>query len=397
MRFETIAELRCDPASALVYEEGWQSWSTAAVYRGDGRAFEGRGVLAVTAPGRGGRAWFGPGRSIRAEAAADRLLVSADGPVEHVAAASLDAALASVGERLAVSALQRIPAGWSSWSCYFDEVTEADVAGNVEAADRLGLDIGIVQVDDGWQAAVGDWLDVSARFGSLAATADRIGASGRDAGVWTAPFLVHEHSRLARGRPGWLVGGADAGENWGGRLLVLDVTHPHAAEHLANVYRRLDELGFRFHKLDFLYAGALPGRRHGDVDPLDAYRAGLELIRDAAGGATLLGCGAPLLPSVGLVDAMRVGPDVIGREWHGAAGLASLAKARAIVAARAWMHGRLWTNDPDHLLARPGLPGRDPWCGFVADLGGLVFSGDRLAELDERGLEMTRRALPSAQ
>jgi len=27
--------------------------------------------------------------------------------------------------------------------------------------------------------------------------------------------------------------------------------------------------------------------------------------------AVLLGCGAPLLPRIGLVDAMRVGPDVL--------------------------------------------------------------------------------------
>ena len=35
------------------------------------------------------------------------------------------------------------------------------------------------------------------------------------------------------------------------------------------------------------------------------------MIREAIGpDAYLLGCGAPILPSVGLVDAMRVGPDI---------------------------------------------------------------------------------------
>ena len=57
-------------------------------------------------------------------------------------------------------------------------------------------------------------------------------------------------------------------------------------------------------------AGAVPGPRHEDVDGVAAYRSGLELVREVVGpDVQLVGCGAPLLPSVGLVDAMRVSPD----------------------------------------------------------------------------------------
>jgi alpha-galactosidase len=41
-----------------------------------------------------------------------------------------------------------------------------------------------------------------------------------------------------------------------------------------------------------------------------AYRHGLDVIRIALGDAYLLTCGAPILPSLGLCDAIRVGPDV---------------------------------------------------------------------------------------
>ena len=58
-----------------------------------------------------------------------------------------------------------------------------------------------------------------------------------------------------------------------------------------------------------------PGPRHSGTDPITAYREGLEVIRDAAGDAYLLGCGAPILPSVGLLDAMRVSPDT-APEWE---------------------------------------------------------------------------------
>jgi alpha-galactosidase len=60
------------------------------------------------------------------------------------------------------------------------------------------------------------------------------------------------------------------------------------------------------------YAGALESRRRDDVDAIGAYRRALALLRDAAGpDAFVLGCGAPLLPSLGLVDAMRISPDIM--------------------------------------------------------------------------------------
>jgi alpha-galactosidase len=47
-----------------------------------------------------------------------------------------------------------------------------------------------------------------------------------------------------------------------------------------------------------------------------AYRLGLGVIREAMGtDAYFLTCGAPILPSLGLCDAMRIGPDVAG-EWE---------------------------------------------------------------------------------
>jgi len=127
------------------------------------------------------------------------------------------------------------------------------------------------------------------------------------------------------------------------------------------VYATLARRGFGFHKLDFLYAGALGGGRHADTTPLAAYREGLELVREGAGlDALLVGCGAPLLPSIGLIDAMRIGPDVVPepREDPPAAGEPDLHEVIARTRARAWTHGRLWTADPDSLVVRPVSPRR---------------------------------------
>ena len=418
-RFEPVAELPV-AAGATVYAEGWQSWSPVGVYRtGESSppapdalhqtmgwrpetpvpedAIQGEGILALVVPGEPVRAWFAPEpsravASLRLAALPDRVVVSADAPVRELAVeGGLDDALAAIGDELSPGAVASVPPGWCSWSCYFSHVTEADVVENLCAAARLSLPVGIVQIDDGHEACIGDWLDSSPRFGSLRSAAAQIAAAGLRPGVWTAPFLVGERSTLAAAHPDWLVDGADGGCNWHQRLRVLDVTHPAAAEHLAHVYGTLAEWGFGYHKLDFLYAGALAGRRYGDCPPFEAYREGLRLIRAAAGpDAILLASGAPLLPSIGLVDAMRIGGDVLPES---PAEAPDLAHAIRITKARSWMHARLWANDPDCLVARPEIAGRETWAAHLEDYRGVAFSSDRLATLDERGLELTRRVL----
>lgn len=238
------------------YVEGWQSWTPPVIGPAvDG--FEARGLL----------------------------VVAADGPVEELEAKNSDAALAAVAERLAPAGLRPVPPGWCSWSQYFHDVTAADVIENVGAAVELELPIEIVQVDDGWQAGIGDWLDLDPRFGSLADMVAGIDAAGMRAGIWVAPFLVGDASRLAAEHPDRLVQGADAGWNWGQSLGALDVSVPAAAEHLAHVFRTIAGWGFSYFKIDFLFAGALR-----DVD---TYREGLRIIRDAVGpDAIVLGCGS---------------------------------------------------------------------------------------------------------
>jgi alpha-galactosidase len=103
-----------------------------------------------------------------------------------------------------------------------------------------------------------------------------------------------------------------AGFNWGERLYALDTTHPAALDWLTAQMRKVRGWGYDYIKLDFLYASALPGKRKLDVPRETAYRNGLKVIREALGDAYFLTCGAPILPSIGLCDGIRVGPDVAG-------------------------------------------------------------------------------------
>jgi alpha-galactosidase len=354
----------------VIYAEGWQSWSpSAGVFRdwheqpraSDERAqtmgwrpgtpapdgvVQGEGLLVVD-----GHAWFAPepAREVPTIRVAADGRITADGEAAELDAESLDAALAAVAECWRVPELRTIPSGWCSWSYYFSHVTERDVLENLDAIDRLELPIEIVQIDDGYTEP----LDRIAR---------RILDAGKTPGIWTAPFIAYE-------------GKHEAGFNWNRRLF--------AREPDLRRYRELAAWGFRYFKLDFLYAGALRGIAH--------YRDGLEAIREAVGAdAILLGCGAPLLPSIGLVDAMRVGPDVLPEPPSTAQDLAHVIRQTNV---RRWMNGKLWVNDPDTLVARPEIAEREAWAAHLEGYGGLTFSSDRLDALDERGLELTRRVL----
>jgi alpha-galactosidase len=425
--FSDIDEVAVDPVRGHVYEHGWQSWSPTTsypvtvtsyrapdrnietmCYRSDSPApaegFQGEGLLAVD-PGDGGPVTvygaaegFSTVPSIRASYLDGRVRVAANGPVDVVRGnGTLDSALGawagSYAEWVGGPPLRPAPTVWCSWYHYFTQVTEADIEENLGAIGELELPVDVVQIDDGWQAEIGDWRTLSSRFGSLRDIVGRIADAGKRAGIWIAPFLVGERSELARDHPEWTFG--YAGHNWQQDLSILDITHPGAAEHLSTVFRELRLYGIEYFKIDFVYAGAIEGPRASGASALDAYREGIRLIREAVGPeAYITGCGAPILPSVGLVDAMRVSPDIaLKYEPDGDPSRPSQFGAALCTVGRAFQHGRFWVNDPDCLIARPAVERREDWASVVERYGGLRASSDRIADLDDWGLATTRRLL----
>jgi alpha-galactosidase len=433
--FTPVASVPVDPRTARVHEEGWQSWSPSGSYALDdiphrpananwatvcyrpGRTvpsatFQGEGLLALDAgDGSPVRLWAATDPStsvpsIRLTVRDGRAEISADGPVTesaHPGPDGIQGALAAWAEGLALPAPRAAPTVWCSWYEYFTAVTEDDIHENLRAMDSLDLPVDVVQIDDGYQNALGDWLTLSGRFRSRSALADAIRARGRRAGIWTAPFLVAPHSELAARHPDWLVRDFEgapvhAGHNWDHDLYTLDITHPDAGACLTDVFATLRAEGYDYFKTDFLYAGALDGVRHSGADALTAYRAGIALIREAIGAdAYLLGCGAPVLPSTGLFDAMRVSPDTAPHRRSEADDYSQPGQdaAEFTGTGRQWQHRRLWINDPDCLMARPAVETRERWAAHVEATGGLMASSDRLLSLDAWGVATTRRLLSS--
>ena len=243
-------------------------------------------------------------------------------------------------------------------------------------------------------AACGVWCKAIRQHGALP-------------GVWLAPFLLSARSHTYAQHPDWVVrdergGPLNAIDNWGSANFALDTTHPAALAWLEDVLRTVcEDWEFEYLKLDFVYAAAMRGRRYdANVTGVEAYRRGMQALRRIAGERFILGCGAPLLPSVGLVDGMRIGSDVAavwGRE--GNADGPSLRNATRATLARMWMHGHWWTNDPDCVVVRAddtqlSLAEVQGWASVVALSGGMVFVGDDVSRVDESRLRLLARLLP---
>ncbi len=298
------------------------------------------------------------------------------------------------------------PVGWCSWYHYFGRLGWPDVLENLESAagDRRAFPFDVFQVDDGYETDIGDWMSAKPGYPGLGGMAKAITGRGFRAGIWAAPFSAAETSRLFADHPGWMVseGGRPKPcyKGWGTTIYALDTTHPEVKEWLEATFTGLRKAGFSYLKIDFMFAGAMAGARRKNITPIQAYREGLRVIRKAAGRDFVLGCGAPLLPSVGLVDGMRIGEDTAPywrtkpSAFQGPNAYFSLRNALM----RQFMHGAFWLNDPDCLLLRDretelARNERELYALAAGALDNMLIDSDKLSILGPAEKDLLGQAL----
>jgi alpha-galactosidase len=288
-----------------------------------------------------------------------------------------------------------VPTGWCSWYYFYNRVSEADIRANLEEMARSRHPAEYVQIDDGFQSATGDWLTPNERFPSgMRALADLIRGRGYKPGLWLAPLVLHEASVTLREHPELALrtreGEVYLVDTWLGRCAVLDCTHPAAEAYLRRVIRTaVRDWGYVYLKLDALAFAAVSSElarysRGGTTGPAHLHRA-LEVVREEAGAETfILGCTCHFGSAIGLVDAMRVGPDVKAVWADGPR--PSVRHAMRMTLQRNWMHRRWWVNDPDCLIVRDtNTQLSEAEVRFLASAivlsGGMVVASDDLPAL----------------
>ena len=295
------------------------------------------------------------------------------------------------------------PSGWCSWYCFGPNVTARQVLDNLDVIAREIPTLKYIQIDDGYQPAMGDWLETGKAFGGNVQDVLReIRERGFEPAIWVGPFIAEKDSNLFKQHPDWFVMNA-AGEplrsdtvtfgGWRrGPWYVVDGTHPEAQRHLEHVFRTMRrDWGCTYFKLDANFWGAIHGGRFHDpkATRIEAYRRGMQAIVRGAGDAFILGCNHPIWASAGVIHGSRSSND-IKRTWER---IATTGRQNLY---RNWQNGRLWWNDPDAVVLTGDLP--DAEFQFHASVifasGGMVLSGDDLTTITPDRLRMLRKLQP---
>jgi melibiase-like protein/alpha galactosidase C-like protein len=207
------------------------------------------------------------------------------------------------------SYFSRPPMVWGSWTSYYDQVKEEDIVRNADwiAAHLKPYGFQYVQLDDGYDRGkngehywIENWDREKFPHGPKW-LADYIKSKGLHAGLWIVP---NAYAGAVEQHPDWYLHFMD------GRIVkdyntpALDSTNPDVLDFLKKEFTTLDEWGFEYYKFDGEHA--IPKYAPGvdldrlydkSLDPLEAYRRRLKLIRDAIGPERFIeGCpaGTPL-------------------------------------------------------------------------------------------------------
>jgi alpha-galactosidase len=295
------------------------------------------------------------------------------------------------------------PTGWCSWYCFGPRVTAQQVLDNLDTIAKTIPALKYVQIDDGYQPAMGDWLETGAAFGgNVRGVLKQIRERGFEPAIWVAPFIAEAGSHVFQEHPDWFMKDEEGKplaanrvtfQGWRrGPWYALDGSHPDVQRHFETLFRTMrQEWGCTYFKLDANFWGAMHGGRLHDpkATRIQAYRRGMEAIRRGAGDGFILGCNHPIWPSLGLIHGSRSSGD-IKRTWP------TIEKIARQNLNRNWQNGRLWWNDSDAVVLDGTLPINEFQFHATAVYasGGMILSGDDLTKMPPDRMAMLRKLLP---
>ncbi len=236
------------------------------------------------------------------------------------------------------------PIIWGSWTAYYYEARESDIIANTDwlAANLKPYGFQYVQLDDGYDRGkpeghywIENWNETLFPHGPEW-LAKYIKSKGLHPGLWLVP---NSYAGAYKQHPEWYLHDKSGNPIKDYNTYALDHTNPAVREWLKKLFGTLNGWGFEYYKFDGEfslpeYAPAVDKTKLYDqsIDPVEAYRNRLKLIREVIGPKTFIeGCvaGTPL-NGIGYFNSVFNGADMYN-SWKGCYAVFSSINANAFL------------------------------------------------------------------
>lgn len=204
-----------------------------------------------------------------------------------------------------------------SWPAYGQTVTQVDVQKEIEAGKGI---IDTYTIDDGYETDSGSFQIDTKKFPDMPGLVKTMQEAGIKPGIWVAPFKIKGKSadQLLKAHSDWFMkdekGKPVQLPITGEGSIMLDISVPEVREYLANNFLDLAKMGFETFKVDFLQVPFAAGLQNKDKTSVEYYRQTFTEIRQhihevLGKEIELIGCGAPMMESIGLFNGIRMTGD----------------------------------------------------------------------------------------
>jgi melibiase-like protein len=207
--------------------------------------------------------------------------------------------------------------GWTSSDHYKKNISEEIILKNADEFVKKEIPINIIQIDDGYQKYIGDWLSTKDSFpNGMAHIARQIKSRGFKAGIWVAPFICETKSDIFQHKKHWLIKDKKGkpirtgyNPSLGGWFYTLDFYQKEVQDYLLGVFKIVfEKWGYDLVKLDYLYATCIqtpPNKTRGQM-----MHDAIQFLRTTIGNNLILASGVPIGSAFGKVDYCSVGTNI---------------------------------------------------------------------------------------
>lgn len=286
--------------------------------------------------------------------------------------------------------------GWSSWPAFGTNINEEIILNQAKEAKKLNLEY--ILIDDGW-TTWGDWLtpDPKKFPTGLKSLIQKINQIGLRVGIWWAPLLAKQSSKLFSEHPNWFVTNFEATKVSPLDIFIkdkrrlLNLEQPEVQKYLNKVLEFFKSAKVELIKSDFLYANHFnPAHTSSEIPDL--------LLHNLLSSITKfkfysIACGCPLKPAIGVVNAMRISDDInyplLNNLWPINKFIVTSRLKQLIKNLKSRKDtNQIWILDLDSLItdSSMGISKKQALtlAKLIADNNGLLFLGDNLQKPSKR-------------